>query len=488
MSTQINQQLKATGVAQVIVVLKSSAAASGAAAAASSKGRTAAVGAVAPPRTARGLAGLEACFQTSELSQSSALAEVGLTRASSVMASASTRRRTARVAAVPPASRFYPNLGVMFGTVNREGLMALRADNRVATVSGAPQISLIHPNRVESAKLASKVTWGVDFLKVPRLWKEGLTGKGIRVAHLDTGVDGKHPTLKNAIGGFVEFDFFGEALTPSPAPHDTDDHGTHTAATIAGRPVSGRSVGVAPEAELSSAIVIEGGEVVARVLGGMDWALSQGVQVLSMSLGFRGWWEDFIPITQILRSQNVLPIIAVGNENAGTSRSPGNYPDVLSVGAHDRNRTVAPFSSSQRFKRANEPIVPDLVAPGVDVISARPGGGYQSMDGSSMATPHIAGLAALLFQAKPTASIDDVENAIFGSCTLAPGMFASRANRGYPDAVKALALLTGINLNASKSTKKSSKKAGSEAKSGSKKVSASKKGTKKARRKSGKKR
>ena len=145
---------------------------------------------------------------------------------------------------------------------------------------------------------------------------------------------------------------------------------------------------------MSSAIVIEGGEVVARVLGGMDWALSQGAQVLSMSLGFRGWWEDFIPIIQILRSQNVLPIIAVGNENAGTSRSPGNYPDVLSVGAHDKNRTVAPFSSSQRFKRDNEPIVPDLVAPGVDVISARPGGGYQSMDGSSMATPHVAGLAA----------------------------------------------------------------------------------------------
>ena len=80
-----------------------------------------------------------------------------------------------------------------------------------------------------------------------------------------------------------------------------------------------------------------------------------------------------------------------------------------------------------------------------------------------MATPRVAGLAALLFQAKPTASIDEVENAILQSCTLAPGMFASRPNRGYPDAVKALALLTGINLNASESTKKSSKKAVSKA-------------------------
>lgn len=475
MSTHINQQLKATGVAQVIVVLKSPAAASGALAA--SRGRAAAVGAVAPPPTTAGLAGLESLFQQSELSQSSALAEVGLTRASLATASAATRRRA--VQPPPPASRFYPNLGILFGTVTREGLTALRADNRVAAVSGAPQISLIHPQRVESAKLASKVTWGLDFLNVPKLWKEGLTGKGIKVGHLDTGVDGRHPALKKAIEGFAEFDFFGELLKPSPAPHDTGDHGTHTAATIAGRSVSGRSVGVAPEAELSSALVIEGGEVVARVLGGMDWALSQGVQVLSMSLGFRGWWEDFIPIIEILRSQNVLPIIAVGNEAAGTSRSPGNYSDVLSVGAHDTNKTVASFSSSQRFKRANDPIVPDLVGPGVDIISASPGGGYQSMDGTSMATPHIAGLAALLLQAKPTASPDEIENAIFGSCTLAPGMFASRANRGYPDAIRALALLTGLDLTPSKGSKKSAKKSttGKSTKAGKKK--SSKKATKK---------
>ena len=483
MSTQINQQLKATGVAQVIVVLKSAAAASGAMAAASPRGRAAAVGSGAPPPTTQGLAGLEACFRHSELSQASALAEVGLTSASSTAASAAAARRAPRT---PPTSRFYPNLGVMFGTVDRGGLAALRADNRVAAVSGAPQISLIYPERVAAAKLASKVTWGLDFLNVPRLWKEGLTGKGIKVGHLDTGVDGKHPALKKAVEGFAEFDFFGDLVNPSPAPHDTDDHGTHTAATIAGRAVSGRSVGVAPEAELSSALVIEGGAVVARVLGGMDWALSQGVQILSMSLGFRGWWEDFIPIIQILRSQNVLPVIAVGNEGAGTSRSPGNYPNVLSVGAHDNHKFVASFSSSQRFKRGKDPIVPDVIAPGVDVISARPGGGYQTMDGSSMATPHVAGLAALLMQANPSASIDEVEDAIFGSCALAPGMFASRANRGYPDAIRALALLTAIDLSSSKGSKKPAKKS---SKGGGKKpAKKSSKSGKKATKKSAKKR
>ncbi|HEU4508128.1 MAG TPA: S8 family serine peptidase [Pyrinomonadaceae bacterium] len=483
MSTYINQQLKATGVAQVIVVLKSAPAASGAVAAAT-LGRAAAVGpSFAPPETP-GLAGIEQYFTQSELSQASALAEVGLAHASTKLGVAARSRRRSPT---PPASRFYPNLGVMFGTVDRGGLSALRSDNRVAAVAGAPQISLIHPTRSAAANLATKVTWGLEFMNVPRLWKEGLTGKGIKVGHLDTGVDGKHPALKKAVEGFVEFDLEGNMVNPSPAPHDSDDHGTHTAATIAGRPVNGRSVGVAREAELSSAMVIEGGVMVARVLGGMDWALSQGIQILNMSLGFRGWWEDFIPIIDILRSQNVLPVIAVGNEYAGTSRSPGNYPNVLSVGAHDENKLVADFSSSQRFKRAVDPIVPDMVAPGVGVISASPGGGYKSNDGSSMATPHVAGLCALLMQAKPTATIDEIEDAILRSCTLGAGMFASRANRGYPDAIKALAILTGHDLSASKgskkaannSTKKSaSKKSARKSSKSSKKSSRSKKGKK----------
>lgn len=470
MSTQINQQLKATGVAQVIVVLKAAPAASGAAAAA--LGRTAAVGSGMPPPPTQSLAGLEGCFTQSELSQVSALAEISSARAASPTRDAATGKRAP---AVTPKSRFYPHLGVMFGTVDRKGLSDLRADNRVAAVSGAPQISLIHPTGIAAAKLAKKVTWGLDYMNIPRLWKEGLTGKGIKVGHLDTGVDGRHPTLKKAVEAFVEFDLEGNLIDPSPAPHDSGDHGTHTAATIAGRTVNGRSVGVAPEAELASAIVIEGGIQVARVLGGMDWALSQGIQILNMSLGFRGWWEDFIPIVDILRSQNVLPVIAIGNEGPGTSRSPGNYPNVLSVGAHNQNRIVWDDSSSQRFKRPKDAIAPDLVAPGVEVISARPGGGYQSMDGSSMATPHVAGLAALLMQAKPSATIDEVEDAIFRSCSLAPGMFTSRANRGIPDAIKALALLSGVDLSSKHSKKATTKSAKKPVKKVSKKTKKSKK-------------
>ena len=187
-------------------------------------------------------------------------------------------------------------------------------------------------------------------------------------------------------------------------------------------------------------MVIEGGDVVARIFGGMDWALGQGARILSMSLGIRGLVADFLDIVNVLRDSKVLPVIAVGNEGPGTSRSPGNYPKALSVGAHDSSFAVADFSSSQRFKRRSQPLAPDLVAPGVDVVSAAPGGGWRSLSGSSMATPHVAGLAALLLEAKPDASVTRLERAIFASADLG-AMELERANRGAVDGPRALKAL-----------------------------------------------
>src|SRR5207249_186324 len=112
-----------------------------------------------------------------------------------------------------------------------------------------------------------------------------------------------------------------------------------------------------------------------------------------------------------------------------------------SVGAIDADDRVPDFSSSQTFDRTDNPVMPDLVAPGAAIISAMPDGGFQEKDGSSMATPHISGLAALLMQAAPAATIDQIEAAIFDSCTVLPDELADRQNRGVPDAVKALQLL-----------------------------------------------
>jgi subtilisin family serine protease len=103
---------------------------------------------------------------------------------------------------------------------------------------------------------------------------------------------------------------------------------------------------------------------------------------------------------------------------------------------------VAAFSSSVRFNRDQDPIQPDVVAPGVHIISAKPGGGYQSMDGTSMATPHVAGLAALLWQAKPEATVDQIELAIRQTCVQLEGD-PLRYGDGLVNPLAALAALTG---------------------------------------------
>ena len=243
--------------------------------------------------------------------------------------------------------RVYPRLGLVLGYVDRDGAAALAASSQVERVLEAPELSLIRPFATRAARLAAAPTWGIKRLKVDRLWAQGLKGQGVVVGHLDTGIDGTHPALKNAIAAFAEFDLAGDQV-PNARPTDSDDHGTHTAGTIVGRSAPKGAFGVALEARLASAMVIEGGNVIARVLSGMDWVIEQGARILSMSLGLRGFTPAFQTVVDALRRANVLPVIAVGNEGPNTSRSPGNYVNVLSVGAMDASDQVWDRSCSQR--------------------------------------------------------------------------------------------------------------------------------------------
>jgi subtilisin family serine protease len=293
-----------------------------------------------------------------------------------------------------------------------------------------------------SAAPRQRLAWGLEALRVEQLWAQGLTGLGVKVGHLDTGVDASHPALKGRVAGFAEWDLLGRRVEGAE-PHDSDFHGTHTAGIIGGRAVNHRAIGVAPGCELYSGLVIEGGQVLARVLGGMEWLLDEGCRVLSMSLGWRGYDPTFLAIIRRLRQQGILPIFAIGNEGPGNSRSPANYPETLSVGAIDRDRRVAPFSGSVRFNRDLDPIQPDVVAPGVEIVSAKPGGGYQAMDGTSMATPFVAGVAALLWQARPDATVDQIELAIRQTAAPLEGEDPLRYGGGLIDPLGALAALMG---------------------------------------------
>lgn len=345
-------------------------------------------------------------------------------------------------AVAPPEVTYLPRLGIAAGYVNRQGLEQIATAMEVRHVEHADLISLIRPVESAPATGGTGLTWGLNHLQVDKLWERGLTGQGIRIGHLDSGVDASHPALQGRVASFAKFDFFGDRLD-NASPHDSSpiSHGTHTAATICGGEVDGWSIGVAPNARICSGMVIEGGQATLRVLQGMEWLLGENIRILNMSLGFRGYTPFFLDVTRRVREHNVFPVFAIGNEGPGTSRSPGNYAESLSVGASTEEGGVWEHSSSIVFDRSYRPQQPLVVAPGTNVISAKAGAGLVSMSGTSMATPHVSGVIALLMEAVEGATIDQIEESILSTSKQLPGVPALRQGYGLIDPLSALEAL-----------------------------------------------
>jgi len=416
----IGQQIRQRGKASVLVMLNSEV------------------------KTEQYLANLSECFEYSAQHDTGASAAAGV---------AGGRGHIYRRHDHSPAL-YLKNLGVVYGQVNRKGWEKLQGVVAATDdVNGAAPLQSIHSLGSNApVPTAPQIAWGVAQIEAPTLWQQGLSGKGVLVAHLDTGIDGEHPSLKPAIAQFVDFDATGHAIDGAPM-QDSGNHGSHTAGIIAGRPFLGQQIGVAPGCQLASAAVIEGGDQVARVLAGVDWMLNFPVRVLNLSLGFPGYFDQYTPLLDKLLAKGIFPVFAIGNDGPGTSRSPANYPEALSVGAADEQGNVDPSSSSETFPRKVNPLVPDLVMPGVDIVSANAGAANFRLDsGTSMAAPHLAGLAALLWEACPQATVDQLQTAICQACTRTATMPVDRANLGMPNGPKAVAALQGL-IAASEKTK-----------------------------------
>jgi subtilisin family serine protease len=259
-------------------------------------------------------------------------------------------------------------------------------------------------------------TWGLEQIKALSVWGAyNARGKGVTIGLLDTGVDASHPDLKGKIVKWAELDSLGNLVTGSK-PHDSDEHGTHCAGTLVGGNASGRYTGVAPEAKIAAALVLDGekGGTDAQVLAGIDWAVERGVDVISLSLGGLVMDVETPPTyTEAILTclEAGIPVVAaIGNEGQQTTGSPGNDIFALSVGATDPRSRVAGFSGgrtqiireSDFIDPAHLPLVyskPDLSAPGVAIYSSVPGKKWKSFSGTSMATPHVAGAIALLLSA-----------------------------------------------------------------------------------------
>lgn len=266
--------------------------------------------------------------------------------------------------------------------------------------------------------------WNITMIGADRVRAElGVTGSGIVVGSSDSGADGTHPALAGGYRGGS--DSWHDPWNGTRSPADNNGHGTHTLATAVG----GRNVGVAPGAQWVACVNLD------RNLGNpalyleclqfmlapyppdgdpfRDGRPERAPHVLTNSWGcprLEGCDDGALrPATAALAAAGIFFVAAAGNSGPGcgsVADPPAPYPDVLSVGAVDRARQVTDFSS--RGPAPGGQAKPDLVAPGADVLSAMPGGGYATFDGTSMAAPHLAGVVALMWSANP-ALIGDLE-------------------------------------------------------------------------------
>ncbi|MEV4018269.1 S8 family serine peptidase [Nonomuraea angiospora] len=274
----------------------------------------------------------------------------------------------------------------------------------------------------------------------PQAWERGYTGAGVKVAVLDTGIDVTHPDLAGRVA--VRADF-----TEAQDERDVIGHGTHVASTIAGSGAAsdGRYRGVAPGVTLLDGKVCESTWCSdSAILAGMQWAAEQGARVVNLSLGGPDT-PGIDPLEEAVQTLSerygTLFVAAAGNFGADrTLISPGTADAALQVGAVSKAGEQAEFAS--RGPRAGDDgLKPDLTAPGVDITAARgkdsPGdGSYVAMSGTSMAAPHVTGVAALLAGAHPDWKGDLLKAALMGTARPLAGIGIFAQGAGLVDAAR----------------------------------------------------
>jgi subtilisin family serine protease len=278
-------------------------------------------------------------------------------------------------------------------------------------------------------------------------WDAGFTGTGVDIAVLDTGIADTHPDLAGKVTAVANF-------SDSPTAEDRFGHGTHVAAIAAGTGSAsgGANRGVAPGANLLSGKVLNdfGSGLESWIISGMEWAVGQGAEVVNMSLGGSptdGTDPLSVAVNRLSGRSRTLFVISAGNNSADYAvGSPGAASAALTVGAVDRDDSLADFSS--RGPRVGDnALKPEITAPGVGIVAARAAGtelgtpldgDYTAASGTSMAAPHVAGAAALLAQAHPGWDGAVLKDALVSTADPNPELAVYAQGGGRLDAARAV--------------------------------------------------
>ncbi len=255
--------------------------------------------------------------------------------------------------------------------------------------------ALAKPSLVQPVEV---LPWGVDKVDADLVWS--ITGgAGIKVGIIDTGIELDHPDLAaNIKGGY-------NAIDPTKSANDDNGHGTHVAGIVAAADNEIGVVGVGPAIDLYAIKVLNrrGSGYLSDVIEGLQWAVANGMQVVNMSLGSSSGNQSFADAVAAAKSAGLTMVAAAGNSGGAVSY-PAAYPEVIAVSATDNNDMIASFSSRG--------LEVDLAAPGVSIYSTYKGKTYKTLNGTSMASPHVAGAVALLLTVPAKCDTD-----LSGSCS-----------------------------------------------------------------------
>ena len=323
----------------------------------------------------------------------------------------------------------------------RDDVASLSANETFQLFSMTPAINLQSPiSNLQSATATPGSN--IQQINADDVWNTlGITGAGVLVGSIDSGVQYNHPALVNQYAGNLgngqfDHDFhWYDAVQAIATPYDDNGHGTHTMGTAVGGDGPGpfsEDIGVAPGAKWISAkaFATDGAGLTADIHAAFEWLLapcpagvepgaascdpSRAPDLFNNSWGSsRGSDLSFADDVNAMLAAGIWPVFAAGNSGPlpGTVRAPGSFGNTFAVGAVNSGDVVADFSSRGPSPLTDN-IKPDISAPGVNVLSSIPGSSYGAFSGTSMATPHVTGLGALLLSADPTLDIATIERVI----------------------------------------------------------------------------